>query len=231
MNASRDTVSWLTLERYAVGDLPESERVAVESALLSDDAARDCLAQIRSDVRELPPLPVIERVPTPARDWWSWLGWRSMAVVATVGAVFLWMRLPSPTTGPFHSGSPDVHDSIKGDAVAISLVRERDGSVAWDPTLYTSGDRFKVRVTCGMGGDVFANVVVHQDGTASAPLRAQAIACGNAVVLDGAFRLTGSQPARVCVIVSEGAPIAAERIRSLGPSTPMSACTTVRSVR
>lgn len=38
--------------------------------------------------------------------------------------------------------------AVKGGDVAVEFVRERDGSVAWEPTSFARGGRFKVVVTC-----------------------------------------------------------------------------------
>lgn len=231
MNAPRETVSWLLLERYALDELPESERRAVESALSSDDAARDCLALIRSDARTLPPLPVVPASSRPSRSWWSSFGWSAGALAATVAMLMLWPRMSyqPPETLPLLAPSRDT--SIKGDAVAISLVREHGGSIDWDPSLFLSGDRFKLRVTCGADGESFANVVVHQAGAASFPLRPQAITCGNAVVLDGAFQFTEAQAARVCVVISSAGPLSPDQLRATDFAAANAACVTVNPAR
>lgn len=231
MNPRRETISWFTLERYALGELPEPERIAVEGALPTDAAALECLARIQADVRTLPPLPVPQGEAVRVRSWWFLLNWRMTAALATVAALVLWMRSPGPTSAPFGSSLSDGRASIKGDAIAISLIRERSGSVAWDSTIFTGDDRFKLRVTCGAAHDLFANVVVHQDGEASFPLEAQGIACGNGVVLRGAFRLTGWQPARICVLMSDTDPASTQQLRLIEPSAPNTACLTVNPAR
>ena len=228
MSAPREPLSWLTLERYALGELPESERVAIESTLAADTTSLACLARIEADTRTLPPLP--ERASMPARPWWSFVAWPATAAFVTVAALVLWLRTPHQGFVTVQSPSSAGLASVKGDTVALSLIRERDGSVAWDPTLFTSSDRFKVRVTCGSGRELFASVVVHQDGRAMFPLEAQAVSCGNNVVLDGAFRLSGSTPVEICVVVSESRITSRHQLELIGPATADADCLTVSPV-
>src|SRR5207237_2758479 len=94
----------------------------------------------------------------------------------------------------------------------MSLVRERNGAIAFDPPGFRAGDRWKLRVTCDPGASIFADVVVYQPdlpggaARASFPLAATRVPCGNDVTVPGAFRLDGAAPALVCIALATGAP-------------------------
>lgn len=49
-------ISWLMLERYALGDLPADEAAQVEAALADSEALQAQLDAIRGDTRPLPAL-------------------------------------------------------------------------------------------------------------------------------------------------------------------------------
>ena len=90
----------------------------------------------------------------------------------------------------------------------LGLVRDRDGTIRDDVTTFAAGDRWKVVVTCDPAKAAWIDVAVVEDGAASAdhPLAPAHVACGNQVVVPGAFALTGAKPNRVCVRVAAGAP-------------------------
>ncbi|MBA3459892.1 MAG: hypothetical protein H0T46_08020, partial [Deltaproteobacteria bacterium] len=69
---------------------------------------------------------------------------------------------------------------------------------------FAAGDRWKVIVTCPPAGTVTVEVTVTEQGAAKAdrPLAPATLACGNAVLLPGAFTLTGRSPNRVCARIS-----------------------------
>lgn len=206
MTPEPQMVSWLLLERYALGELQGAQLQQVEQALQSDAQARACLAQIRSDMRVMPPLPTFNTADLAqaktARAWWMELRF-VLSSVAALALVALWIAVPrdgallGTGTGDGHGGN-----NVKGDHVAIELVREQAGSVGLDATQFSLGDRFKVRVSCDASRSGFAHVLVQQDGALSTPLSIQAVACGNNVVLDGAFTLDRATAARVCVVLA-----------------------------
>lgn len=96
----------------------------------------------------------------------------------------------------------DVDDLL----VMLGLVRERAGAIREDATAFAAGDRWKVVVTCAPGRDTWVDVAVVEVGatgkTIDHPLAAARIACGNRVVVPGAFELTGKRANRVCVRVA-----------------------------
>lgn len=91
-------------------------------------------------------------------------------------------------------GSP-----AQGDAFAFELVRRDAEDRSQEPTHFSPSDRFKALVTCPAAWRGVVGVVVHQDGKAYLPLPLHELeSCGNRRTLEGAFRIDGNTPARVC---------------------------------
>jgi len=211
-----EPVSWPRLESYAAGGLDAGAAAAIAAHLDACAACRGCLERLRADVVVLPPLPAAVAAPRRARRFGrtAWLGAGGVALAAAV--VLLLVRPPGRELARSRT-----HVKGAGD-VALEVVRERDGAVAYDPTSFRPGDRFKVRITCDPSSSVWADVVVFQgDEPASFPLPASPIPCGNAVTLPGAFGIDGAEPALVCVALDAGgapdrAAVAAGRGRAGG---------------
>jgi len=208
LHCSGEPVSWLRLERYHLGELPEQERVELTAHLKGCEACRASLEAIEGDDRALPPLPTTESAP---RESWlgNLFGPRWAPVLAAAAAVLLAVVLaPELERGDL----PPSRITLKGGDLAISLVRERDGVVVEDPEAYRPGDRLQVRLTCPEKREPTRwDVVVFQAGETLFPLAdPQPLRCGNKVMLPGAFRLTGGAPAAVCLIVGEELPARAE---------------------
>jgi hypothetical protein len=110
--------------------------------------------------------------------------------LAAVAALLLFWRDREPTTRVA---------GIKGGELDVSLVRERDGEIAHDPTEFRPGDRFKVLVTCAAAAPVTVELTVHQAGAAHRPLSPVELSCGNRVPVPGAFRITGREPVSICI--------------------------------
>ena len=73
-----------------------------------------------------------------------------------------------------------------------------------NPDVFESGDTFKVRLTCPMHGGANWDVVVFQGKEAFFPYAKQPkIPCGNNVPIPGAFKLTGTKKATVCIMVDD----------------------------
>jgi hypothetical protein len=96
--------------------------------------------------------------------------------------------------------------AVKGGDVSIELVRERDGSIAWEPTSFAAADRFKVLVTCAPPLQLHADVVVLQSDGPAYPGEPAVIACGNRVPVPPAFSITGPGAATICVGLDPWAP-------------------------
>lgn len=147
------------------------------------------------------------------RPWWQrWQRWRRWQLVpagfALAAAVVLLVLVRArPPADPDVIGDAAAPASriarVKGaGAIVVTWVRERDGAIAFDPADVLPGDRWKLQLTCDPGGAAWLDVVVLQRGAPSYPLPAQAIACGNAVVVPGAFRITGGA-AELCAVLSD----------------------------
>ncbi len=190
MSSQPEPLSWLTLERYALGELSTEERVEVEARLAQSDADRACLVEIMQDKSELPPLPALA-VQAPARR-------RSRGMVVYAGlcaaaaALFLVLR---PERGLPPQAAP--YDGVKGTQVALRLISEGQGA---DPEIFRAGERFKVEVTCPPRLGASLRLFVFQGRERFEPLPKPAtFACGNLVAWPGAFALDGQEAADVCV--------------------------------
>lgn len=190
-------ISWLRLERFAIsGADPE-----IAAHVLACPACGHCLDEIRRDIVALPPLVVPARR---TRAWWHF-GLPAFALAAAL-LVLAWPR-----------------DRLREDVVRVKgvgevilgIVRERDGVVRNDPKTFVPTDRFKVVLTCPPAASAWIDVDVGGDH----PLPPTQIACGNRVVVPGAFHLTGTAPNRICVRVAADATPDAQAPR---------ACITVR---
>jgi hypothetical protein len=217
-----EPVSWLALERAALGDRDG----AVAAHLAACAACRDCLDRLRADVVALPPLRV-EAVPPRVRWWRLGVAGLGAALAAAVLAIVL-----IPGDDPHHGRGDQVAVErvahVKGvGEVVVGDVRDRAGAIAEDATTFRAGDRWKVVVTCAAPADAWLDVAVIEgagdDGRADYPVAAAHVACGNRVVVPGAFELTGARPNRVCAVIAAGAPPPRARLRPAD-----AACITVR---
>ena len=189
-------VSWLMLERYWLGELGPDEQARVKLALEQSEELRHHLERIESDarlpLRPLPPPPA----PKPRQGWWVIPSWRGLllvtaAVVMVVNGWRLFNRPPS-------------QERPKGDAAVLELVRESGGTMVEDASVFVDGDVFKVQLTCSRQGPVSWQLSVFQGREVFFPLpAAEPIHCGNRVSLPGAFRVSGTSPALVCIAFDE----------------------------
>jgi hypothetical protein len=221
-----EPISWLLLERYALGELGPEERADVEARLAASEVDRACLAEIRADNSELPALP--SSVTAPARlravpaasakaapgpvarpsrarhvRWIAATG----TLCAAAASLLVVVRtrptgdeLATPTPQTQAPALPD--DGIKGAEVSLRLISDRQGT---DPKMFTSGERFKLELSCPPRLGAALRLFVFQGEQVFEPLPLTApLACGNLVPWPGAFALDGSDAADVCV--SWGAP-------------------------
>jgi hypothetical protein len=183
-------VSWIRLERFAI-DRHRSDRADAQIAthIAACPACAQCLAEIEHDVVALPPL----AVPARRRSF----GWWRIAVpvfALAVAALLFWPR----------DAAREDAVTVKGvGEVILGIVRERDGVIRDDAKTFLPGDRFKIVVTCPPAASAWIDLDVGGDH----PLPATRTACGNRVVVPGAFYLTGTAPNRICVrVAAEAAP-------------------------
>lgn len=187
-----EPVSWLELERYAAG----RSDAAIASHVAACPACKHCLDEIQSDIVALPPLAVPA---TRKRSWWPRLVPAMALAAAAVIVLVLWRG---------RTGETPVREDVvmvKGiGEVVLGVVRERGGVVRDDVRSFAPGDRWKVVITCPPAGSVTVDVTVTEQGATKAdrPLALATLACGNAMVLPGAFTLTGRYPNRVCARIS-----------------------------
>lgn len=199
-------ISWLRLERYALGELDDRERSAIASHLATCEACKACLAEIEGDDRALPPLPA---APPAAPRRGAVVTLRraapvAFALAAAAAVVLLAGRIPK-TESP---------ERTKGGDVAFALVGEDDALVAEAGGRYRDGERMKAVVTCPPEMRASFELVVYDRGEASFPLPPfEGLACGNAVPLPGAFRLTGREPMRVCLVWNDEGAVDRDALR------------------
>lgn len=193
-----EPISWLRLETFAAGraDAQVSEHVA------ACPACKHCLEEIRADLVALPPLAVPAARPG-RRAWWTWAVPAFALAAAAVIALVVLRGSPTDELSPRENVV-----AIKGiGEVVLGTVRERGGVIREDVRSFAPGDRWKLVVTCppaASGAPLSVAVTVVEVGGQAQidrPLAPARIACGNRVVLPGAFSLTGPRPNRVCATI------------------------------
>lgn len=182
-----EPISWPRLERHAASADP-----AIARHLEQCPACRQCLAEITRDVVALPVLVVPEPPPAKRFHWW-------LALVPALAAALVLVLVRSKP----HA---DNITTIKGVGdVTLGVVRERRGAITEDATTFAPGDRWKLVITCAPGHATAITVDVTDARTVDHPLAPAELACGNRVVIPGAFELTGGAN-RVCAhVTSSGA--------------------------
>jgi hypothetical protein len=200
MKCISEPVSWLRLERYALGESKDhEERSAVAAHLAVCEACRLCFETIEVDSKaELRPLSPVRslraRRDSLARAGVAIGAGLALAAAAVIG-VGRWTGRPGDR-GP----------GVKGDAVAFSLVRDDELLIAEAGGTFREHDRFKALVTCPPGMRARFEVVVWDKAGATFPLDVPPdLACGNDVPIPGAFRVTGTESVRVCLVWDEAA--------------------------
>ena len=198
-----EPISWLRLERFALAG-PDRGDAAIAAHVAACSACASCLAAIRTagDAIALPPLVVgaaAAAARPPARRWWLA---PAMAVAAAAVVVLVLLRR-GPAPEPRRD---DVAYGVKGVGdVVLGVVRERAGAIRDDVTTYAPGDRWKVVVTCPPAASAWIDVAVADPDGVDYPLAPAHVACGNRVVVPGAFAITGARDNRVCVRVAADA--------------------------
>ncbi len=190
-----DPISWLRLELFA-SDLATDPAIA--SHLTACPACTHCLDEIRGDLIALPVL-ALPAAPSRRASWWTWLV-PTLGLAAAAIALLLLAPWGAETTEP-----RDNVVAVKGvGEVIVDVVRERAGVTRGDVRSFRAGDRWKVVVTCPPAGSATFDVQVREADSevTDRPLKSTAMACGNRVVLPGAFELTGSQRNVVCVAIT-----------------------------
>jgi Putative zinc-finger len=188
-------VSWLRLERYHLGELPPEERTKILAHVTACPACAACLKEVDDGAKKT--LPTLTSPPSKQTNVIRIIPF-IVTGLALAAAAILWIGPFSKveTNGPVASS-----DRVKGGDVAFTLARDDDELIGDAAGTYHDGDRFKALVTCPAGLDASWDLVVFERGEASFPLAsASHLPCGNAVPLEGAFRLTGAESMTVCVV-------------------------------
>jgi hypothetical protein len=198
-------ISWFQLDRRATGELGPVEDKRIENHLQQCDACRAGWHEIQTATRELRPLPTPSSPSASFLERWKrWL-WPAVLVPA-LAAIVLFVVIGRQQPGEvdrFH-GSDGL---VKGGDTTLSLLREHEGDVATDPSVYVSGDRFRLLVSCASPTSSAWDVVAYQDGQAFFPFDpGQSIGCGNEVAIPGAFRVTGTSPVTICLLLGKPLP-------------------------
>jgi hypothetical protein len=186
-----EPVSWLRLETFAL----DGSDATVREHVAACPACKHCLEEITGDVVALPRL-VVPAVGARRRPWWQFAIPAGLALAAA--AILLLVIRPRE---PQQEGVT----RIKGvGEVMIDVVRERNGTIRQDVRTFIEGDRWKVVVTCPPQHSATFEVSIQEAGktTLDTPIPKTQLACGNRVVLPGAFRITGHETNAVCVKVN-----------------------------
>ncbi|MCA9667644.1 MAG: zf-HC2 domain-containing protein [Myxococcales bacterium] len=196
----RDCLAAIVREAEAPAPSFDAILAALEAAPAGATATTTATATTASAAPERPP----------RQRWWQrfalWAGVGALAAAAAAALIVI--RIDTRTGGGglvSPGGLPPSRIRFKGGSLAISLVRARGGAVELAPTTFapSGGDRFKVELTCGSGGEVRVETVVLQGRDVAFPLgRARRLRCGNRVPLPGAFGVDGNKPIDVCLVVS-----------------------------
>jgi hypothetical protein len=195
MSEPREPLSWLTLERYVLGELSPAELLEVEAQLSASAEDRAILAQIRADQSQLPPLLLDPpRALEEARNKRRRRAWLALSGGLCAAAVLL-LVVRDRNDASLGAG-PNVYDGIKGAEVALRLLSERSGP---QPNSFGEGERFKAEVTCPPALSGALRLLIFQGDQLFEPLPASELVCGNLVPWPGAFSLDGGQPAEVCL--------------------------------
>jgi hypothetical protein len=211
-----EPISWPALERVALGAVEP----AIASHLAACPACQHCLDQIRSDQVALRPLERAAASPVAARRSTRRRRWLAPVVAVAAAAAVAVIVLRPPGAEP---GAASGIVGVKGiGEVALSLVRERGGAISYAASHYAPGDRWKLVVSCppgAAGSALWLELSVADGISVDHPLPAAQLACGNRVVVPGAFAITGQRANQVCARIA-AAP-------GSGPGDAGTACVTL----
>lgn len=185
-------ISWLELERHALGEAKGAEQI--DAHLAECAGCEQIMARIRDDRRTMPGLSIPVGVQR-KRGW----PWRLTLVLAPLAVLLIIVTLRSRDPKGSSTG-------VKGAEPSFVLIRE-NASRLLSPTHFADGDRFKIQVSCAPSlGTTHADIVVSQSGSLFYPLAPVRLSCGNQVPVPGAFYIDGPSPALVCLVLSESGP-------------------------
>lgn len=201
MSCIGEPISWLILERHAIGELPAVKRGEVEAHLARCSVCAQAAASIRED-RPLPALPSRSRKPKrlPLSAWAA-----PAALAAAASLLFAVTPAQPPSSG------------VKGPGLALRLL-----TAEGPKRVVQVGEAVKVELTCAPehGGEPAEVVVFDAEGPSRPLPPAPALECKNATVLEGAFAFDRPGLAAVCVVIGRLPPaLSLDRERLPAPST------------
>lgn len=214
MTCIGEPISWLRLEQYQLGQLPQSDRAGIAEHLVACGACRACLDAIKADVRDLPALP--PNVIAFRRKILPIVALASAACLAAVIAA----GLSGPTT------------HVKGGGTVAFTLTRSDGAEVTKDGIFRDGDAFKAFATCAPQSKWYFDLVVYDAGGASFPVSAPGeLACGNLAPIQGAFHFTGHDDETVCLVWGERAPDRGALRKGLEALGPNRDCKTLKPAR
>jgi hypothetical protein len=190
-----EPISWLRLEAFALG----AQSTVVEDHVAKCNACRHCLDEIRGDLTRCH-----SSSPRSQRGGGAW----TVPALAFAGAALillaLWRR-----GGPGEPGLAENQALIKGtnDVLTLGIVRERAGTIRKDVLSFAPGDPVQGRRDLPAARERGSTSASSKKARPLPTIRRRGapIACGNEVVVPGAFTLTGGRPEPGCVRVASGA--------------------------
>jgi hypothetical protein len=198
--AIEQPLSWLTLERYVLGELDEEARLTVEARLAVSAEDRACLQTILQDESALPPLPVV--LPARRREKARRTVLVRVSAAVALAASLLLVVLLRPPDAPIPARR-ELRSGAKGGEISVRMLSDRRGE---GPSSFAPGERFKVLVTTPPWFEAPLSVVVFQGSARYTPLPAvEALPRGNLVPWPSAFTLSGEEAVQVCVTWSPDA--------------------------
>ena len=197
-------VSWVQMELYHLGELPQKEAAHV-AAYLNTTSSPDFMdVYIRNDKRPMPPLQ-IDALLNSAPSFWSILKKPTMALAAAAVALLFVLFLPDAKQTERSRRPATIR--IKGGDLALSITRNREGLITEQPKTYKDGDLFKVRLTSSAIEPLFAELFVYQGDEIFFPYDdVIEIRSGNRISLPKAIELTGENAVQICVFISDSMP-------------------------
>ena len=203
MKHSEAPLSRLTLELYALGELPDARKDAVRIHLETCEVCSETFRYIESDSRPLPPLRIPESAQSGIAEFFEHYRFTLVAgAAAALVLVLSFILRLTPVTK-----QQDSFVAVKGGDVALHLVRERNGVIHESPVEFEAGDRFKLFVSRPGADETAWELAVFQDKEVYFPLsNKRPLPSGNRIPLPGALALDGNTPATLCIF--------------LGPDTP-----------
>ena len=177
-------VSWLKMERYALGEVGPAELAEIDVHLHGCEACQARLDEIRGDLEPMPELPVV----LPER--------RSRGGVLALAAAAVLVAVAMPRSGEL----PGATVAYKGGELALEVVRERDGALSRGATTYRDGDRLAVELSCPPGEADWALVVWQGDERVEPFDSSAPLVCGNGVAL-GAIEVSGPGEITICAVL------------------------------